>query len=31
MTTALKEPVASLREAGLAKLHCPNLEEDKHD
>jgi hypothetical protein len=28
---ALKEPVASLREAGLDKLHCPNLEGDKHD
>jgi len=24
-------PVASLREAGLAKLNCANLEEGKHD
>jgi hypothetical protein len=24
---ALKEPVSSLREAGLAKPNCPNLEE----
>jgi hypothetical protein len=28
---ALKEPVASLREAGLTKPNCPNLEEGKHD
>jgi hypothetical protein len=28
---ALKEPVASLREAGLAKPHCPNLEGREHD
>jgi hypothetical protein len=28
---ALKEPVASLREAGLAKPNCPNLEGGKHD
>jgi hypothetical protein len=28
---ALKEPVASLRNAGLAKPHCPNLEGGKHD
>jgi hypothetical protein len=28
---ALKEPVASLRESGLAKPNCPNLEEGKHD
>jgi hypothetical protein len=28
---ALKEPVASLREAGLAKPNYPNLEEGEHD
>jgi predicted KAP-like P-loop ATPase len=28
---ALKEPVASLRKAGLAKPNCSNLEGGKHD
>jgi hypothetical protein len=28
---ALKEPVASLRETGLTKPNCPNMEEGKHD
>jgi len=28
---ALNEPVASLRETGLTKPHCPNLEGREHD
>jgi len=28
---ALQEPIASLREAGIAKPNCPNLEGREHD